>query len=74
VTDEPSGTVPNLEGLSARDAVRQLVTLGLNPRLSGDGVVVSQNPPPGTPIEPDGLCRLVLERQPARHPARATQP
>ncbi|HEY2151429.1 MAG TPA: penicillin-binding protein [Vicinamibacterales bacterium] len=74
VTDEPSGTVPNLEGLSAREAVRQLVTLGLNPRISGDGVVVSQNPPPGTPIEPDGLCRLVLERQPARHPVRATQP
>jgi cell division protein FtsI (penicillin-binding protein 3) len=74
VTDEPSGTVPNLEGLSAREAVRQLVTLGLNPRLSGDGVVVSQTPAAGTPIEPDGLCRLVLERQPTRHAARTTQP
>ena len=73
VTDGPPGTVPDLRGMSAREAVRKLVTLGLIARASGDGVVVSQAPAPGTPIEPDGVCRLVLERSPHRA-SNASQP
>ena len=42
VADGPPGTVPDLRGMSARDAVRKLVKLGLNARMSGDGFVVSQ--------------------------------
>ncbi len=74
VTDGPPGTVPNLQGMSAREAVRKLVRLGMNARVSGDGVVVSQNPAPGTPLEADAVCRLVLERQPSRHQGHAEQP
>jgi cell division protein FtsI (penicillin-binding protein 3) len=69
VADGPPGTIPDLRGMSARDAVRTLVKLGLTARVSGDGVVVSQEPPPGTHIDGDGVCRLVLQRRPPSSPA-----
>ena len=47
VADGPPGTVPDLRGLSAREAVRTLVKLGLTAHVSGDGFVVSQDPPAG---------------------------
>jgi beta-lactam-binding protein with PASTA domain len=73
VADGPPGTVPDLRGMSAREAVRKLVKLGMSARASGDGFVVSQDPVAGTPIEADGLCRLVLQRWPLRPPT-ASQP
>jgi cell division protein FtsI (penicillin-binding protein 3) len=73
VADGPPGTVPDFSGLSAREAVRRIVKLGMNARVSGDGFVVSQDPAPGLPIEDDGVCRLVLERLP-RHPSAAARP
>jgi cell division protein FtsI (penicillin-binding protein 3) len=72
VADGPPGTVPDFSGLSAREAVRRIVKLGMNARVSGDGFVVSQDPAPGLPIEDDGVCRLVLERLPL-HPAPAAR-
>jgi cell division protein FtsI (penicillin-binding protein 3) len=66
VADGPPGTVPDLHGLSARDAVRKLVKHGMSARMSGDGFVVSQVPAAGQQIEGDGICRLVLERRPRR--------
>ena len=74
VTDGPPGTVPDLRGLSARDAVRTLVKLGLNARVSGDGFVASQTPAAGAPIEGDVVCHLVLERWPSRHLVTASRP
>jgi cell division protein FtsI (penicillin-binding protein 3) len=74
VADGPPGTVPDLRGMSARDAVRKLVKLGMNARVSGDGFVVSQVPAPGEPIDADALCRLVLERWPSHHPVTASRP
>jgi cell division protein FtsI (penicillin-binding protein 3) len=74
VAEELPGTVPNVRGLSAREAIRKLVRVGLNARVSGDGFVVSQEPEPGTPIESDAVCRLVLERWPSRHSAPAGRP
>jgi cell division protein FtsI (penicillin-binding protein 3) len=65
VADGPPGTVPDLHGLSGRDAVRTLVRLGLKAQIRGDGFVSSQNPAPGTPIEPGGVCRIVLSRWPS---------
>lgn len=62
VADGPAGTVPDLHGMSARDAVRKLVRLGLSAHLSGDGFVVSQDPQPGEPLEAGTVCRLVLTR------------
>jgi cell division protein FtsI/penicillin-binding protein 2 len=73
VADSPR-TVPDVLGLSARDAVRTLGKCGLTPRVAGDGFVVSQEPIAGTTLEPGAVCRLVLERAPARHPQSATQP
>ena len=73
VADGPPGTVPDFSGLSAREAVRRIVKLGMNARVSGDGFVVSQDPAPGLPIEDDGVCRLVLERLP-HHPSAAARP
>ena len=63
VADGPPGTVPDLHGMSAREAVRKLVKLGMHARASGDGFVVSQDPPAGAPLEPGGACRLVLDRK-----------
>jgi membrane peptidoglycan carboxypeptidase len=74
VAEGPEGTVPDLLGLSAREAVRKLVTRGLNARVSGRGFVVSQVPAAGTPIEPDSVCRLVLERAPSQRPADVVHP
>jgi hypothetical protein len=60
--------------MSAREAVRKLVKLGMSARVSGDGFVVSQEPAAGAPIEAEGLCRLVLDRWPSRYDASAGRP
>jgi cell division protein FtsI (penicillin-binding protein 3) len=62
VADGPTGTVPDLRGLSARQAVRTLVRLGLIVHVSGDGFVVSQEPSAGAPLESGAVCRLLLRR------------
>ncbi|MFI5179526.1 MAG: penicillin-binding protein [Vicinamibacterales bacterium] len=74
VSDGPAGTVPDLRGLSARDALRKLARVGLNAHLAGDGFVVSQAPAPGEPLDRGGLCRLTLERSPGRRSSDAGQP
>ena len=66
IVDGAPGQVPDVTGMSARDAIRQLMKGGLNAGLSGDGVVVSQDPPAGAPLEPGMVCRLVLDRSGAR--------
>jgi cell division protein FtsI (penicillin-binding protein 3) len=59
--DDPAeGTVPDLSGLSARDAVRALSRAGLAARLSGSGFVVAQEPPAGTPTLRGGVCLVAL--------------
>ena len=74
VAEGPPGTVPDVRGMSARDAVRKLVKIGMNARASGDGFVVSQAPAAGAPIDGDALCRLVLERRPSRPAVAASRP
>jgi len=61
-----TGTMPDLSGMTAREALRTLVKLGMTARLSGDGVVVEQEPAAGSPIEGEASSRLVLERSPVR--------
>jgi cell division protein FtsI (penicillin-binding protein 3) len=63
-TDDADGIVPDLRGMSAREAIRRLAHVGLTARLSGNGVVVSQEPAAGLPLQPGGVCRLVLDRAP----------
>jgi cell division protein FtsI (penicillin-binding protein 3) len=65
------GGLPDLRGLSARDALRELARLGLTARMQGAGVVVDQTPAPGSMIEPGASCMLVLNRRPAPRPAGA---
>ena len=62
VADGPPGTVPDVQGLSARDAIRKLVKVGLGAHLAGDGFVATQDPPAGAPLEPGTVCRLVISR------------
>ena len=71
VADGPSDTVPDLRGLSARDAMRTLARLGMSARLSGSGSVVSQQPLPGEPLEASGVCSLMLARVPSKTLASA---
>ena len=75
MTDEIPGIVPDLSGMSAREAVQKLVKLGMSARVSGDGFVVSQTPPAGAPIDGNAMCRLVLERWPSsRRVVTASRP
>jgi cell division protein FtsI (penicillin-binding protein 3) len=62
VSDAPAGTMPDLHGLSARDALRATVKLGLTARVEGAGFVVAQDPPAGTPLDTVSGCRVTLGR------------
>ena len=63
----PSGAsvVPDLGGLSGREAVQMLASAGLTVRLHGTGVVVRQAPEPGEPIERGSVSTLWLDRLPS---------
>lgn len=54
--------LPELRGLSGREALHILVRLGVTPRVAGEGVVIEQDPRPGSPVEPGGACRITLGR------------
>jgi cell division protein FtsI (penicillin-binding protein 3) len=66
--------LPDLRGLSARDALRVLTKIGLTARLNGSGVVTTQKPAPGTPIEPGMACELGLERIPIAVASLSAEP
>ncbi|MEO8677565.1 MAG: penicillin-binding protein [Vicinamibacterales bacterium] len=55
--------VPDLRGLGAREAMRSLARAGLTARIFGAGVVIDQQPLPGTTLDPGTICTLVLSRQ-----------
>ena len=58
------GLMPDLRGLSARDANRTLTKIGMTGRFSGDGFVLEQSPAAGTVLVPGTACALTLGRQP----------
>jgi cell division protein FtsI (penicillin-binding protein 3) len=66
--------IPDLRGLSARDALRTLASLGLSARVQGTGVVVEQTPLPGSPLERGISCHLVLDRDTSRLIGAGAQP
>jgi membrane peptidoglycan carboxypeptidase len=74
VSDGGHQTIPDLRGMSARDAMRTLMKLGLTAKISGQGFVLAQDPPPGTPFEGGEVCRLQLGRRPATVQAADLQP
>jgi cell division protein FtsI (penicillin-binding protein 3) len=57
------GVMPDVRGLSAREALRILAAVGVEARLTGDGFVATQEIEPGTAIAPGQSCGLVLRRQ-----------
>jgi hypothetical protein len=63
VFDGPAGSViPDVRGLSAREATRVLAKAGLGARLSGTGVVEVQAPEAGMPLEKGTYVNLQLAR------------
>ncbi len=58
--------LPDLRGLSAREALRTLARLGLMSRVKGTGLVVEQMPPPGSVLERGATCTLILDRSAPR--------
>ncbi len=65
---ERADLMPELTGLSAREAVLRLANLGLDTRVTGNGWVASQDPPAGTPLHQAQHAALRLRRYPS--PAR----
>jgi cell division protein FtsI/penicillin-binding protein 2 len=74
VSEGPAGSVPDVRGMTGRDAVRRLALLGLTARITGDGVVVSQDPEPGAALEDGGVCVLTLDRAQVPAASRGTRP
>jgi len=69
VSDGPIGSMPELTGMSARDAMRRLMRLGITPHITGQGVVVSQRPAPGAALDGVEVSELVLDRKSITRPA-----
>jgi len=59
----PAGRVrvPDLTGVPTREALRRSFELGVTPRLSGSGLLVSQTPVPGSVIDKGQELLLVFE-------------
>lgn len=58
-----SGLMPDLRGLSAREALRLLSDIGMTARMDGSGFVLQQYPEAGVPFDPAGVCTLQLGRR-----------
>ena len=63
VEPAPNGWMPDLRGLSAREALRLLSKIGMTARLSGDGFVLDQLPLPGSAVLRGETCTLKLGRR-----------
>jgi cell division protein FtsI (penicillin-binding protein 3) len=67
------GFMPDLRGLSAREALRTLTRVGVTARLNGSGFVIDQSPAPGSAIVPGDNCTLKLGRRPLLPAATGAQ-
>ncbi|MNJ82768.1 Stage V sporulation protein D [compost metagenome] len=56
-----STTVPSVVGLTAKDAVYLIERLGMHVYIRGNGKVVKQTIPAGSPVVAGGLMELILE-------------
>jgi cell division protein FtsI (penicillin-binding protein 3) len=57
----PFKVMPDLKGMTMRRAMKVLTKSGVRCRVKGTGLAVSQDPPPGTPLEPETLCVVQFE-------------
>jgi len=62
--DPQSGLMPDLRGMSARQAIATLGRFGMMSRLEGDGVVTRHQPPAGSAIDRGVTVALQAERRP----------
>lgn len=64
-TVEPArdGLMPDLRGMSAREALRLLGRIGMTAQMTGDGFVADQSPAPGAALVRGTSCELRLSRQ-----------
>jgi membrane peptidoglycan carboxypeptidase len=70
---DPDGVVPDMTGLSARDALGALSRLRLGARVFGDGLVIEQTPAAGSPRDATTRVTLWLDRRrPAVRRVRST--
>ena len=61
-----AGRMPDVRGLSGREAIHALARLGLDVRVEGDGVVVAHDPEPGTVLVPGMVATARMSRHPDR--------
>ena len=73
IASTPEGVMPDLHGLSARDAIRALTQIGVTPRIDGVGFVVEQSPRAGAVLVSGHMCVLTLGRRPALVPGGPDQ-
>ncbi len=71
VDDHGDRAMPDLVGLSAREALRRMARLGVTLRMQGVGVVVAQYPEAGESVAVGGSSTIMLDRDQKRI-ARAT--
>ena len=57
-----SGLVPNVKGMSAKDAVYLIESLGMSVVINGYGRVVSQSLHPGSKAFSGGVIEINLEK------------
>jgi stage V sporulation protein D (sporulation-specific penicillin-binding protein) len=53
--------VPDLTGMSMREANNTIAAMGLRIKINGSGIVVKQSPEPGTIVSSDELIEVYLE-------------
>jgi cell division protein FtsI (penicillin-binding protein 3) len=63
-SEAAADVMPDLRGLSAREALRVLTRLGMTAQMAGDGLVVEQSPAPGGELGRSSACVLKLGRRP----------
>lgn len=66
--------MPDLNGLSLREAVTQCATRGLQIKTSGEGVVFMQNPSPGAFVAQNAICHVRLSKLVRKEVAREVKP
>ncbi|MBP9114613.1 MAG: transpeptidase family protein [Polyangiaceae bacterium] len=61
ITDPTTVRIPDLSGLSARDAIKIVTKLGLIPALDGTGRLTKQSLTPGAVVSKGSLIQLLFE-------------
>jgi beta-lactam-binding protein with PASTA domain len=65
MAEAAADVMPDLRGLSAREALRILTRHGMTASMSGDGMVVEQHPAAGEALGATEACVLTLGRRAA---------